>query len=203
MRRLSHLTPRYIFGRALVEIDQRKNPRHPWLTRASVQLLFSLLKTSDVGVEFGAGRSTSWFLSRISKLTSVETNQKWYDIVSRDCDKELKQKRLKLILAQDKADFFEIFNSFEDESVDVCLVDGKFRGLCALHMISKIKNGGILIIDDVHLAIPCQTSHSPDARREKDGCASPIWSEFQEKVKEWRYIWTTDGVSDTGIWIRK
>lgn len=57
-RRLSHLTPRYVFNRIAVLLDERRHPAHPWLIADAVGILSMVLQPSDIGVEFGSGRST-------------------------------------------------------------------------------------------------------------------------------------------------
>lgn len=64
-RRLSHLTPRYVFNRIAVLLDERRNPEHPWLTADAVRILSTLILPTDIGVEFGSGRSTKWFAQRL------------------------------------------------------------------------------------------------------------------------------------------
>jgi len=82
MRTIKHWTPRYVYDRLAVLIDERKNPDHPWLTADMVRILETWLKPTDVGLEFGSGRSTIWFANRLKKLTSVEHNKEWYRKVS-------------------------------------------------------------------------------------------------------------------------
>ena len=61
---------------------QRRHPDHPWLTKSANSILSSYLKDSDIGLEFGSGRSTLWFAQRVSALTSVEHDPLWYSKVS-------------------------------------------------------------------------------------------------------------------------
>ena len=63
-RSLRHLTPRYIFNKTKILIDEKVRPERPWLTAKATDLLEAFLKKNDVGVEFGSGRSTIWFTSR-------------------------------------------------------------------------------------------------------------------------------------------
>ena len=93
MRSFKHLTPRYIKNRIGVMLYEKRQPDNLWLTKDSVQLLEQLLLKSDVGVEFGSGRSTHWFLSKIASLTSIETNQAWYEKVKSDCITEIENGR--------------------------------------------------------------------------------------------------------------
>lgn len=82
-RSYKHLSPRYIKNRIMVLWDQCQHPKNPWLTADSVKLLEQLLQPSDVGVEFGSGRSTIWFVNRVKQLTSIENNSVWYESIKK------------------------------------------------------------------------------------------------------------------------
>ena len=201
-RNYSHLTPRYIAARLRLAAWEWKNPEAPWLTCAAVEILSSLLKSGDCGLEFGAGRSTLWFSSRVSRLTSIESDENWYE-------------KVKLALAT--RGFLNIdlrlastpdicLASVEDmpaESVDFVLVDGivRVRDRCALLSLPKLKNNGILIIDNVNWHLP-SNSRSPNSRRLIDGPETTEWTLFAESVKNWRYIWTSDEVTDTAFFLK-
>ncbi|WP_439148853.1 class I SAM-dependent methyltransferase [Sulfitobacter sp.] len=202
MANLKHVTPRYIVDRLSVVLDEKRHPNHPWLTKDSVELLGQLLRKQDVGVEFGSGRSTHWFLSKIASITSIETHEGWFKKVSQDCESEISSKRMVYHLASDVESFLTIIDGFDSDSIDFCLVDGSHRDTCALSMVPKIKTGGLMVVDNINWYIPCENSTSPNARRIADGYASEKWEEFAQITKDWRYIWTSNGVSDTGIWIR-
>lgn len=202
MANLKHVTPRYIVDRLSVVLDEKRHPNHPWLTKDSVELLGHLLRKQDVGVEFGSGRSTHWFLSKIASITSIETHEGWFKKVSQDCESEISSKRMVYHLASDVESFLTIIDGFDSDSIDFCLVDGSHRDTCALSMVPKIKTGGLMVVDNINWYIPCENSTSPNARRIADGYASEKWEEFAQITKDWRYIWTSNGVSDTGIWIR-
>jgi predicted O-methyltransferase YrrM len=203
MRKIGHLTPRYIKNRLKVMVDEARHPHHPWLTQDSVTLLESLLKDTDTGVEFGSGRSTHWFLSKAAKLKSVETNSDWYDKVKADCAHEIDAGRLDYVYAQSEKDFENVIAEIDDESMDFCLVDGDHRDLSALRMVKKIKKGGMIVVDNINRYIPCDASHAPNTRKNSDGCETPLWEQYLKEVRDWRYIWTTNGVTDTSFWIRK
>ena len=79
MRSLKHWTPRYIYNRVVYAVYTRMHPEHPWLTAASIQFLDSWLRHSDIGFEWGCGRSTLWFSKRVAHLTSVEHNEDWFN----------------------------------------------------------------------------------------------------------------------------
>lgn len=201
-RRVAHLTPRYIVNRLTVMVDERLHPTHPWLTRDAVKILSSLIKPSDVGVEFGSGRSTKWFAQRLSHLTSIENNELWYEKVVHELNRAGLSGKVDYRLRKDDDDYVEQAQSFLDDSVDFCLVDGAVRDRCALLMLSKIRRGGGMVVDNVNWYLPNDFTFSPDSRRTSDGCANDAWQQFAGAVKSWRVIWTSNGVTDTAIWIK-
>jgi hypothetical protein len=68
MRPFAHWTPRYVKNRLALMAYERFNPEQPWLTRNMIEILENWLKPTDVGLEFGSGRSTTWFARRVRHL---------------------------------------------------------------------------------------------------------------------------------------
>src|SRR6266705_980029 len=194
MRTVRHWNARYVRDRLSVMAFERRHPDAPWLTPLMFTILTSWLKPGDRGLEWGSGRSTTWLAERVSQLTSVENDGAWYDRIKL----KLHEKSLTNVdycLRNDESDYLCISNQIEHESLDFCLVDGIARDLCTLASIPLLKGGGILIIDNCNWYLPCR-SNSPNSRRESDGAASEAWSLFLDRVKGWRYVWTTSGVFD-------
>jgi predicted O-methyltransferase YrrM len=84
---------------------------------------------------------------------------------------------------------------------DLIIVDALYRDHCALSAIEYLRPGGLLLIDNINWYLPSR-SVSPESRREEDGPASPLWADFSDRVKAWRQIWTSNGVTDTAIWVK-
>lgn len=208
MRRFKHWTPRYIYNRVALFIYQLNNPDAPWLTRYVNEFLACWLKETDVGMEWGSGRSTVWFAKRVKQLNSFEHNKRWYGTVSGKLNK-LKVSEVVTLCYVDIADNREKNNyignmlNIEDNSLDFVLVDGVFRDKCALLAIDKVKPGGILIVDNINWYLPrkCPSS-SPNSRGIKDGFESKLWEEFSQHTSGWRNLWTSNGVWDTAIWFK-
>ena len=198
-RRFSHLTARYIINRIAVSIDEFFYPKHPWLTSDSIKILKQLIKPSDVGVEFGSGRSTKWFAERLYQLTSIENNPVWYNLVKKSLVR-FENVDYRLCLSDD--DYAAQAHSFMDNSIDFCLVDGAVRDLCAYSMLSKVRIGGVIVVDNVNWFLPNDYTASPDSLRTPNGYSSDIWRAFDEEVSKFRKIWTSNGVTDTAIWIK-
>ena len=122
MRRIDHLTPRYIYNRLSVILDEKLHPNHPWLTKKSVSLLDTLLSSQDIGVEFGSGRSTKWFLNKLKHLTSIESDKDWYNKIGLELASEIKNGRLDYQFAEAEQEYSSIGNKFKDDSIDFALV---------------------------------------------------------------------------------
>lgn len=201
-RTYRHWTPRYIKSRLGVMLNEKIHPGNPWLSADAVRLLDQLLKPTDVGVEFGSGRSTIWFAKRLAHLTSVESDPLWYEKVKLMLAEKSLLSRVDYRKYEDKENYAAQSLTFADASIDFCLVDGMCREKCAELMIPKIKSGGILTIDNIDWFIPNDFSHSPNKRRTADGYASEGWARIGEQLSSWRRVWTSNGVFDTAIWLK-
>jgi predicted O-methyltransferase YrrM len=94
--------------------------------------------------------------------------------------------------------YLDILNEIENNSIDFVLVDGLQRDIYALKSIPKLKIGGLLIIDNINWFVP-NKSYFPSSKRDNN-FESQIWQDIWEKeIKNWRKIWTSNGVTDTLI----
>ena len=197
-----HWTPAYLWNRFQEYLFRKKNPNSPWLTRDAIKVISSLIKSSDSVLEFGSGRSTVWFAERVAKITSVESNGDWYKAVE-EMLKPYATKTNYIFIKETTGwlqEYRQVIDKLPAQSFDLCLVDGGPRALCALHSLSKIRSGGYLVIDNVNWFIPSDTK-TPSSRKRIDG-VNPDFSELDQQLKSWRVIWTSDGVTDTAIYIK-
>lgn len=208
MRSLAHWTPRYALGRGRVAYDQLLRPRDPWLTRQAIGLLDRLLRPSDVALEFGAGRSTRWLAPRVAQLTSVEHDTAWSRRVSEwlASDGLANVQLLERPLAAHEEDgedapYVRLIDTLPDQGLDVVLIDGRHRNHCAVASAPKLKPGGLAIIDNVNLYLP-SPSRAPNSRSLSDGPADAVWQRFVDLSRDWRRVWTTNGVWDTLILVK-
>ena len=208
MKAFCHWTPKYIVNRLNEVLYHKRYPDHPWLTKSANCILTSYLKKSDIALEFGSGRSTLWFAARIGFLTSVEHDPLWYKRNSLNLKKRnLSNVNCILIEKNDQyndgweSKYVQVAESFSNESLDLVIVDGIYRCACAMTAIDKLRTGGMLIIDNVNWFLPSK-SISPNSRSFSQGPLTPEWGDFLNKVKEWRCIWTTSGVTDTALFLK-
>jgi len=203
MRTIKHWTPRYIGNRLRILAYERRHPELPWLTPRMVSTLASWLKPDDVGLEWGSGRSTIWFAGRVKSLTSVEHDESWYQGIS----SQLQQRGISNVdykYCSDESAYVSVAESIPQESLDFCLVDGIARDRCAVAAVSRLKPGGILIIDNCNWFLPSQ-SKSPNSQRavqNSNGASNDIWPQFMDLTKDWRCVWTSSGVTDTAFWVK-
>ena len=208
MRTFGHWTPTYVRDRLRTLLYERSDPYAPWLTREANEILACLLRSSDAGLEFGSGRSTRWFASRVRQLTSVEHDEGWYEKVKQtlrangieNVDYRLRARDRGEAGAADSG-YPKVAEEFEPQSLDFCLVDGLYRDFCAFNVLDKLRPGGFLVIDNVNWFLP-SPSRSPASRMADQAPSTEVWTEVNDRLRSWRRIWTSSGVTDTAIFFR-
>lgn len=195
---------RYLWARARLGFYEKRSPELPWMPRSVNAFLDCWLSSFDIGFEFGSGRSTLWLAKRVETLISVESDEAWWSEVEGRLKKaNCKNVELlfKSVLPRENpvsSPYVLSVDEFPDSGFDFVIVDGKHRAHCAIRSIPKIRQGGILIIDDVHRYLPSPSS-VPHARPLAAGYGDETWHAFAEVTHVWRRAIFTDGVTDTGI----
>lgn len=198
-------TPRYIVDRIRLFFYEKRHENVPWITRDATAILDKRLLPTNVGLEFGSGRSTAWYAHRLKHLTSVEDHKGWYDTVKKQFDGEgLGNVDYYFRSAAGEAkdsDYCKVMDDFNNSSLDFIVVDGKHRDILAVAAVNKLRKGGILLLDDSQRYLDHPTSAPYSVYKTKDGMAEK-WKEFQSLVNCWEMIWTSNGVSDTTLFIK-
>jgi predicted O-methyltransferase YrrM len=205
MRSFKHWTPRYIRDRVAWEVYQRRHPTRPWIDPTMVRLLETLILPEDRGIEWGSGRSTLWFASRMKSLISVESDPQWHASVRGKLDGAgATNVDYRLVELGDDASetspYVRVIDEVPDGGLQFALVDGYVRDWCAIRAADKLAPGGILVLDNANIYLDHPT-HSP-ASRYRSGDAGPTWARFRERVRGWRMAWTSSGVTDAAIWFK-
>ena len=143
---------------------EKLNPDKPWLCRGTIKFCEREFAGSMTGVEFGSGRSTAWFARRVGHLTSVEHDSGWHARVTETLQGEgltnIDYRLVRLDHPEDEPErseydslpaYVAVLNDFEDESLDLVVVDGHYRTTCILESLQKLKSGGLLLVDDINL----------------------------------------------------
>src|SRR5689334_11143666 len=122
---------------------ERNNQDKPWLCPGAVEYCEKHLRPDMVGLEFGSGRSTAWFASKLRKLISIEHSEPWFGKVQqalrqKHCD-NVDYRLIPLDHPEPEPErpaydplpaYVAVLNSFADESLDLVIVDGHYRSTC-------------------------------------------------------------------------
>jgi hypothetical protein len=147
----------------------------PWLTYPAIAFLNTFL-TNDMRVyEFGTGGSTLFFAKRVKEVFSVEHDRPFHDtLITALANQNITNAHVQLIepkpvpnfsslspkipedyisadeayASKDFKDYASSIDIYDDNSFDVILIDGRARNSCFQHAVPKLKQGGILIIDN-------------------------------------------------------
>jgi hypothetical protein len=136
-------------------------PVRPWISYRAVKFLDEKITPDWRVIEFGSGMSTLWFARRCGFLHSIEDNDRWYELVSRRLD-GAKHVRYELRTVDEYCDVSE----YADASVDLAFVDGNWRAPCVENVVSKVRPGGFLYLDNTDLegGRPGGDIHQAEAR---------------------------------------
>lgn len=130
----------------------------PWFSLSAIHFLDSFVARSMSVFEYGSGGSTVYFARRAASVVSTEDNRNWLERVQTELDSlglnnvELQHRALNF----HRAERFEqsaYLHSIPDRAFDIIVVDGTeeivpVRPTCFYHAESRIKPGGIMIVDD-------------------------------------------------------
>jgi hypothetical protein len=151
------------------------NDKRPWITFEAVEYLNRYIKNHHRVFEYGVGGSTLYFLARAKEVTSIEHDKNWFTKISeliklqsshnwhgRLIEAEPGNLAPKPDVSAPKhyasadalyqgANFQKYASSideFPDGYFDIVLVDGRARPSCIAHALSKVKAGGLLVVDN-------------------------------------------------------
>jgi predicted O-methyltransferase YrrM len=135
------------------------HPNEPWISPGAVQFCATHLSRNQAGLEWGSGRSTRWYGERLARLLSIEFNPDWHADVNENI-KDLPDVECRLIRLEHPSDqptkpdydplpkYVAVAKEFPDNSLDFVVVDGHYRQACVKQALTKLKPGGLLLVDD-------------------------------------------------------
>jgi SAM-dependent methyltransferase len=155
--------PQQIGSKLRYTLWEIMNPNKPWLSPGTVRYCQAHLSPPMRGLEFGSGKSTPWFAGLLGHLTSIEHSQEWYlqlqDKLARRKIGNVDYRFIPLDHPENEPErtdydplpaYVSVLDTFEDECLDLVIVDGHYRRHCILASLAKLKPGGLLLVDDVH-----------------------------------------------------
>ncbi|GAB5418498.1 MAG: hypothetical protein Crog4KO_02550 [Crocinitomicaceae bacterium] len=201
---------RYRVARPLLKLKYKNFRRKgdlPWLSPTSIEFFKGYLNDSHVGCEFGSGASTMFFAKMVKHFVSIEHYRPWFESVQEkltlnnvlNVDYLFVEKQeptstvsgaemfpdVKGIESYDyRKDFINYFSaldSYDDESFDFIIVDGRARPECVFASLSKLKPNGLMILDN----------------SERDR-----YNIVFDNLSHWEMIETTNGLTNTTFWVK-
>lgn len=122
-------------------VDRYKCPL-PWYTYPAIEYLQQYDFSKCDVFEFGSGNSSKFWSVRAHTVTSVEFDPHWYERGIQ----ELSSNQT-LLLKTEKERYANAIHD-HDSFYDVVVIDGRYRYNCAIEALERIKNGGIIILDN-------------------------------------------------------
>lgn len=128
------------FNRKL-PFDNNLNPL-PWYTYPGIEFLQQFQFLSCNIFEFGSGNSSLFWSKKSQSVISVESDPDWYTFGIQD----LSPNRT-LLLKTECNEYVETILRYETQ-FDVIVIDGLYRYNCAVESMIKLKDGGIIVLDN-------------------------------------------------------
>ena len=143
-------------------VDENNLPI-PWYAFEAIEFLKTNLTKNHTIFEFGCGASTLFFASKVKKVISLESNRRWFEIITstlKNSGDFLLEKNYfssancEIFLMEDALDREEYQNFAKNYSqknhlkFDFVIVDSLKRFECVKNSFETIKNDGYLILDD-------------------------------------------------------
>ena len=124
-------------------IDKNGEPI-PWFSYPAIEYLKSLDLSKKLVFEYGSGNSTLFWSKQTSGVTSVENNARWFGLTLKKLEFS---KNSQLILEKDRQRYINSIN-INKAKYDIIVIDGEYRFECSCSAINKLKNGGVIILDN-------------------------------------------------------
>ena len=206
------LQPSYLWRYLVQQAFQRQHPRAPVIVGNAVLTLDAWLRPSDRGLEWGSGRSTVWLARRVAHLVTVEHDPVWYGRVENELEAEGLAARVDYRLISAPADqmaepeghaYTAVAEEFEDATLDFALVDGQMRRRCTERVLTKLKPGGLLILDGANRYLPNRFEDGFTTVQEtRSEPLDDAWRHLADRLQDWRAMTTSDGLWDTRFWVK-
>jgi len=128
----------------------------PWINYATIQFIHYHISKNMRVVEFGAGGSSIFFLTRGVHLVSIEHDEIWIKSVRKKLSKKLQKNWTYHLIRPDNENtnipspeaYLAPLDQLSDSSIDLFLIDGRHRVESIKRAMDKIRPGGYLVLDN-------------------------------------------------------
>ncbi len=189
--------------------------RLPWLTYPAIEWLKSLDLNGKQVFEWGGGGSTLFFLDSGARVTTIEHDSAWASEIQRAISTfGTLHADLRLIEPEEdnNTNGFSPFRSsksqyrqatfkryvteiesFDDQSFDLVLIDGRSRSSCLEYAAAKVRSGGSIVFDNAERLV-----YADAIKLTTEGDLA-TWTEA-DLTGPTPYLW--DSMATTLVWTR-
>ena len=125
-------------------VDRNKKPI-PWWSYSFNDFFIPKLNNTLEIFEYGSGNSTIFLSEKVKNIISIEHNKEWFEKMKFKLSKNV---NLKFVPLDKYGGEYSKVILKEDKLFDVIIIDGRDRVNCIYNSIKKLKENGILILDD-------------------------------------------------------
>jgi hypothetical protein len=129
-------------------VDRYGNPI-PWYTYPAIEYVKQLDLSQRVIFEYGAGYSSLYYASRCKRIISVEDNPEWYQVI-----KPKAPPNCEILCPETQEQYVRAIDSFPG-SFDIIIIDGSHRELCCQAAVDRVKDTGMIILDNSDMLPDC------------------------------------------------
>lgn len=204
--------PPYLWRYMVQQAFQRQHPEAPVIVANAVIILHNWLRSTDRGLEWGSGRSTTWLATRVAHLVAVEHDPTWHARVKSELDSRGLAAKVDYRLIEAPSDqmaeprghaYAGVADEIQDETLDFALVDGQMRLRCAEKIQAKLKPGGLLVLDGANRYLPNRFEGGfTTIQYTRSEPLNDEWRRLASQLRDWRAMNTSDGLWDTRLWVK-
>jgi precorrin-6B methylase 2 len=123
-------------------VDKIGNPL-PWVTYPFIHFIEERISKEMIVFEYGSGSSTEWYSQKVAYVYSVEHDEEW--------QKNVSQKNIpnaEIVYQNNLTDAYHQQVLNYDFNFDIVIVDGRNRVKCLIEATKKIKDTGVIVLDN-------------------------------------------------------
>lgn len=140
----------------------------PWITYSAIEFLKEKLNSTMELFEYGSGNSTKYYSTKVKKIIAIEHDEEWYNKIKSGLKEnaEIVYKKLEY-----NGEYCRMIKEFENK-FDVVIIDGRDRVNCVKNSIERLKENGVIILDD-------------SERKEYDEAKEFLFNKGYKKIEFW------------------
>lgn len=142
-----------------------KRPERPWISYDAQQVIARHLDRSSRVLEFGSGMSTIWYARRAGRVTSVEDDRAWFEMIR---GRLAGEGNVDYRLAGSPDDYLDVPRI----KYDLIMIDGRYRDRCVEAVLPLLAERGMIYLDNSDRCVAGTSGDIPAARAALQAFAS-------------------------------